>query len=140
VNGTAVPLVYVSYGQINAQMPVNVPTVQAVTLMVTCAGTQSNAITLSHPPAAPGIFTLNGTEAIVQNPSGSLNSPTTPAHPGDVLVTYLTGGVAVNSNSWITGAASPAGPASVSASNSLTVVDQFAQVLYASIASRGAGP
>lgn len=130
VNGTPTPLVYVSDGQINAQMPVGVPTGQPITLVVMNSGVASNTVTLNIPPAAPGIFTTNGTQAIIQNPNGSLNSSTSPAHAGDVLVAYLTGGGAVNSGSWTTGAASPDGPASVTASYTLTVGNQPAQVEY----------
>ncbi len=131
VNRTTAPLVYVSDGQINAQMPIGTPTGQAITLTVNNGSAVSNAVTLNVPPAAPGIFTANGTEAIVQNQNGSLNSANAPAHPGDVLVAYLTGGGAVNSSSpWITGAASPAGPSSITSSHSLTVGGQVAQVSY----------
>ena len=131
VNGTPAPLVYVADGQINAQMPTGVPTGQVITLTVTNAIGASNTVTLNVPPAAPGIFTTNGTRAIVQNPNGSINSSTSPAHPGDVLVAYLTGGGAVNSSgAWITGAASPAGPSAVTLQYSLTVGGQVAEVAY----------
>jgi uncharacterized protein (TIGR03437 family) len=130
VNGTLAPLVYVADGQINAQMPLGTPTGQAITLTVTSASAASNTVTLNVPPAAPGIFTTNGTQAIVQNPNGSINSSTSPAHVGDVLVAYLTGGGAVNSSSWSTGEASPAGPSSVTSPYSLTVGGQAARVGY----------
>jgi uncharacterized protein (TIGR03437 family) len=130
VNGTPIPLVYVAEGQINAQMPVGLPTGQPITLAVTNAGTASNAVTLNILPAAPGLFTVNGTQAIVQNSNGSLNSTTMPAHPGELLVAYLTGGGAVHSSSWISGAASPSGPVGVTAPYALTVGDQPALVQY----------
>ena len=131
VNGTPAPLVYVSDGQINAQMPIGTPTGQAITLTVKNGSAVSNTVTLNVPPAAPGIFTTNGTQAIVQNPNGSLNAASAPARPGDVVVAYLTGGGAVNSSSpWTTGAASPAGPSSVASPYSLTVGGQVAQVSY----------
>jgi uncharacterized protein (TIGR03437 family) len=130
VNGTLAPLVYVADGQINAQMPVGTPTGQAITLTVTSASATSNTVTLNVPPAAPGIFTTNGSQAIVQNPNGSINSSTSPARPGDVLVAYLTGGGAVNASSWTTGEGSPAGLSSVISPYSLTVGGQVAQVAY----------
>lgn len=131
VNGIPAPLVYVSSNQINAQLPIGTPTGQAVTMEVTNAGATSNVVTLIIPPAAPGIFTLDGKQAIVQNPNGTLNSSNTPAQPGDVLVAYLTGGGAVSSSgSWITGAASPSGPSSVTAPYLLTVGGRGAQVGY----------
>jgi len=130
VNGKAAPLIYVASTQINGQMPIDIPTGQPVSLTVLSGGVSSNSITIVVPAAAPGIFTANGTQAIVQNQNGSINSSTTPARPGDVLVAYLTGGGAVNSSSWTTGAASPAEPASVTAAYTLTVGNQPAQVEY----------
>ncbi len=131
VNGTPAPLVYVGDGQVNAQMPIGIPTEEPITLTVKNGVAASNTVTLNVPPAAPGIFTTNGTQALVQNQNGSLNSPKAPAHAGDVLVAYLTGGGAVNSSTpWTTGAASPAGPASVTSQYSLTVGGQVAQVGY----------
>lgn len=130
VNGTAVPLVYVSSGQINAQLPIDVPTGQPVTLTVMNGTAGSNQITLNIATAAPGIFTTNGTQAIIQNPNGSLNSPAAPARAGETLVAYLTGAGPVNSGSWTTGAASPSTPASVTTPYTLTFGTQPAVVQY----------
>jgi len=132
VNGEPAPLVYVSGNQINAQMPVDVPTGRPISVTITNAGgATSNAVSVTVPAAAPGIFTYNGNEAIVQNQDGSLNSTGAPAHPGDVLVAYLTGGGAVNAaGPWVTGAGSPGGPSSVSAPYSLTVGGKSAVVEY----------
>jgi len=131
VNGESAPLVYVSDKQINAQMPIDVPTGQPVSVTVTNAGSKSNTATVTIPPAAPGIFTYNGNLAVVQNPNGSVNSPTDPAHPGDVLVAYLTGGGAVNAaGPWLTGAASPGGLSGVTAQYSVSVDGQPAEVEY----------
>jgi uncharacterized protein (TIGR03437 family) len=129
LNGNPIPLLYASGGQINAQMPTETPTGEPVTLTVTNGAGLSNSVTMNVLPAAPGLFT-NGTQAVVQNPNGSLNSPSSPARAGEVLVAYLTGGGAVDSNAWITGAVSPAEPASVKASYALTVANQPAQVEY----------
>jgi len=131
VNGESAPLLYVSGTQINAQMPIDVPTGQPVTVKVTDGSTTSNAVTVTIPPAAPGIFIYNGDLAVVQNPNGSLNSPTAPAHPGDVLVAYVTGGGAVNAaGPWLTGAASPGGLSSVEGQYSVAVGGHPAEVEY----------
>jgi uncharacterized protein (TIGR03437 family) len=100
VNGEAAPLLYVSPNQINAQVPLDVPTGQPVSLSVTNGATQSNAVALSVNPGAPGVFEYGQNRAIVQNPDYSLNSEANPAHAGDVVVAYLTGG----------GLVTPAGP------------------------------
>ncbi len=131
VNGTPASLVYVSSNQINAQMPIGIPTGQPVSITVTNASAASNNVTVMIPPVAPGLFTSNDNQAIIQNQNGSLNSTAAPAHPGDVVVAYLTGGGAVNTaGSWISGAASPGGASSVTAPYSLTVGGQPAQVEY----------
>lgn len=130
VNGAPAPLVYVSGGQINAQMPIGIPAGQPANVAVMNATVPSNTVTLDVPAAAPGIFTTNGAQGIVQNPNGSLNSSSAPAHAGDVLVAYLTGGGAVNSTSWISGAASPTGPASVTGSYGVTVANESVPVQY----------
>jgi uncharacterized protein (TIGR03437 family) len=135
VNGTPAPLLYVGDNQVNAQMPIDVPPGQAVTFTVMNGSTPSNSVTLTLPAAAPGFFTSNGKDAIVQNPNGSMNSAVTPAHPGDVLVAYLTGGGAVNAaGPWVTGADSPQGASSVQASYSLTIGGQPADVQYVGLA------
>jgi uncharacterized protein (TIGR03437 family) len=131
VNGQPAPLVYVGANQINAQMPIEIPTGQPVSLTVINGGVTSNAVTVTIPPAAPGLFTFNGNQAIVQNPNGSLNSTTAPAHPGDVVVTYLTGGGSVSTvGTWTTGAGSPGGASRVTAPYSITVGGAPAQVYY----------
>jgi uncharacterized protein (TIGR03437 family) len=131
VNGESVPLFYVSPGQINAQMPLNAPTGSPVSVIVTSAGRNSNTATVDLAPAAPGVFTYGNNEAIVQNPNGSLNSAANPAHPGDVLVGYLTGGGPVNpAGSLVTGAASPSGPSPATLGYSVTVGGLQAKVSY----------
>jgi uncharacterized protein (TIGR03437 family) len=135
VNGESAPLVYVGGKQINAQMPVDVPTGQPVDVIVTNGGTASNAVTVTIPPAAPGIFTSDGTHAVVQNPNGTMNSSVAPALPGDVVVMYLTGGGAVHAGGpWMTGSASPGGPSPVMENYSLTVGGHAAQVEYIGLA------
>jgi len=131
VNNTPAPLLYVSDKQINAQMPVSTPTGQPVSVIVNNGSARSNTVSVTIPPAAPGIFTYNGNQALIQNQDGSVNSSTTPAHPGDVVVAYLTGGGQVNAQEpWLTGAASPPGPSGVTVPYSVTVGRQRAQVEY----------
>jgi len=122
VNGEVAPLVYVANNQINAQMPIDVPTGLPVTVTITNAGQQSNAVTINLAQAAPGIFTYGSNLAVVQNQDGSVNSPTTPAHPGDEIVAYLTrGGAVTPAGPWITGAASPGGLSGVTGQYSVAV-------------------
>lgn len=131
VNGAAVPLVYVSSTQINAQIPIDLPAGHAATVTVTNATGQSNTASVNVVAAAPGIFTYGNNLAVAQNPKGTVNAPSAPASPGDIVVAYLTGGGAVNaSGPWISGAASPAGISGVTGTYSVKVGGLAAQVEY----------
>ena len=136
INGKAAPLLYAGPNQINAQLPVDVPVGQPVSLSVTNGTAGSNAVSISVSAAAPGLFTYGQNQAIVQNPDGTLNSDANPAHPGDVLVAYLTGGGSVEaSGPWITGEPSPPGISGVTSPYSVTVGTQPATAYYFGLTS-----
>jgi uncharacterized protein (TIGR03437 family) len=107
-NGVQAPLLFVSGGQINAQLPWNVlssGTTGAATVVVTRDGTPSAPQTLQVGPFSPGIFAINNI-AVAINPDGSIAAPagaiagvnTHPAKIGDAggLVILATGLGAVN--------------------------------------------
>jgi uncharacterized protein (TIGR03437 family) len=90
INGVAIPLLYASPTQINAQVP------QAAALGTASIVVHAGSINL--PPAvltiqasAPSLFTLDGVHAAAQNQDGTINSPAAPAPPGSVLAVYCTG-------------------------------------------------
>jgi uncharacterized protein (TIGR03437 family) len=136
VNGEAAPLFYVSTTQINAQMPLDIQPGVA-TVVVTNGSNVSNAAAATVPAtAAPGIFLYNTNRAVVQNPGDGVNpppvnSPTAPAHVGDTVVGYLTGGGPVQAaGAWVTGHPSPNGLSPVTENYSVTVAGQPAVVNY----------
>jgi uncharacterized protein (TIGR03437 family) len=89
VNGTAIPLQYVSPAQINAVFPTGLSGL--VTLTVTSAAGQNTVNVLTR-PAVPAIFTSNGTAASALNAvTGSVVTSTTPLHGGDYVSLFLTG-------------------------------------------------
>ena len=131
INGQPIPLDYVSPAQINAQVPLETPANTPLTIAVVNTGKQSNSAALNALSAAPGVFTYGQNQAVVQNQNGSTNSPTNPAHLGDIVVAYLTGGGPVNaSGPWVTGGASPSGISPVTSSYSITVGGQQASSFY----------
>jgi uncharacterized protein (TIGR03437 family) len=131
INGQPIPLDYVSPTQINAQVPLETPVNTPVTIAVQNGAQHSNVAALNALAAAPGVFTYGSNHTIVQNQDQSLNSPTSPAHPGDIVVAYLTGGGSVRaSGPWITGGPSPGGASPVTASYSVTIGGQQAQTSY----------
>jgi len=122
VNGTAVPLFYVSTTQIDAQMPWNVPGNTLATVIVTNTGSNgsiSNAAAVWVPATAtPGISFYSNNRAVVVNADGSTNSSTDAASVGDEVVLYFTGGGPVNASGKLTsGALSPAGQSPVTDPN-----------------------
>ena len=85
------PLLYLSPGQINFQMPYEVAGLTAARLQVVKSGVASNAINVALTDAAPGIFPTIGEASAVTNPYGSINAPETPADAGAILTAYFTG-------------------------------------------------
>jgi uncharacterized protein (TIGR03437 family) len=131
INGEAAPLLYVSPTQINAQMPLDVPTGPPVPLSVTSGSSQTNTVALTVNPGGPGIFEYGQNRAIVQNKDYSLNSSSNPTHPGDVVVAYLTGGGLVTpSGPLTTGQPSPSGISPTKLNYSISVGGQQVQQYY----------
>jgi uncharacterized protein (TIGR03437 family) len=89
VNGVVAPLLYVSDGQINFQIPAETQAGTA-TVLVTVCGKASMPFPFQVLPVAPGIFMrLNG-DAAAQI-GGSPVSSSNPAPAGSVVSVYLTG-------------------------------------------------
>lgn len=106
VNGVAIPLIYANPWQINAQMPLETAPGQAQ--LIVKVGNSSSAPATFVVAQIPGIFTYGVTRAVVVNPDGAVNAQSSPAHAGDVLVAYLTGGGPVDAcGPLVTGAANP---------------------------------
>jgi len=90
INGLVAPLLYVSPGQINAQVPFGVPAGQA-TVVVRTQGTLSQPMAIQVQTAAPGVFTNAKGLAAAIDPDGSPNSVQNPAPAGGVVLVYFTG-------------------------------------------------
>jgi uncharacterized protein (TIGR03437 family) len=85
MNGIAAPLVYVSAGQINAQVPWELAGATSLSVQVLSNGVASNTATTMSAGTAPGIF------AVTHAADGSLVTSGNPAVPGEYLVIYCTG-------------------------------------------------
>ena len=132
VNGTKVPLYYVSAGQINAQMPYGISP-GTVTLTVTGPGGTSAGYSLPVIAAGPGIFQI-GTQAAAINSDGTVNSASHPAKAGSYVSVYMTGQGPVNP-AVATGAAAPASPLSnATSSYSATIGGQPVTVYFLGLA------
>jgi uncharacterized protein (TIGR03437 family) len=94
IGGVNAPLFYVSPGQINFQVPVEIP-LGSGSLAVQ-RGTQMSAVrTVSIVASAPGLFVKNpgvvDTPAIVHASDFSYVTEQNPAHPGEYLAAFCTG-------------------------------------------------
>ena len=90
IDGIACPLLFVSPGQINAQVPFEVAHGPA-TAVLQAPRMPPAAIALTVVPAAPRIFTNGQNHAAAKNTGGSPNGPENPAQVGSLLSVYLTG-------------------------------------------------
>ncbi len=131
INGEPAPLFYVSSDQIDAQMPWDIQGNTVASVIVTNGTSASNAAAVYVPATGtPGISSSNNRAPVV-NADGSINSPANPAAVGDEVVVYFTGGGPVQaSGALTTGAAAPAGDSPVTGTNSITVGDAAATVVY----------
>jgi uncharacterized protein (TIGR03437 family) len=95
VNGTAVPMLFVSSTQVNGQLPFNVD--GRATMVIKTPGGISNNFNFTIQPAAPSIFRTGtagpatGLATVVRADNGEYITPTNPIHPGDSIIIYATG-------------------------------------------------
>jgi uncharacterized protein (TIGR03437 family) len=91
-NGVAVPLYFVSSGQINAQVPFEVG-LGNLSVQVTVGGQVSAPQTINVAAFSPGIFTVDsaGTGAFLHASDYVMVSSSAPAQPGEYILIYATG-------------------------------------------------
>jgi uncharacterized protein (TIGR03437 family) len=134
VNGESAPLFYVGPGQINAQMPWDIQPGLASVVVTSAAGVSNTAAVTVPATAVPGVFPQYPTNAaVVASAANVLITPQAPAHIGDTVVAYFTGGGPVNAvGPLVTGAYNPNGqsPVTSTMNNSVTVAGVQAVVQY----------
>jgi uncharacterized protein (TIGR03437 family) len=136
VNGTAVPMIYVSSRQINAQLPY--PVDGNTTLTLRTPGGVSDNFNLTIAPAAPSIFRtlLNGevdVATVVRAANNQIVTPSNPVHRGDTLTIYATG-LGRTTPAVESGAAAPAEPlANVVVTPTVTLGGVPAEVTFAGL-------
>lgn len=122
VNGELAPLFYVDQGQIDAQMPWDIPANTVATVIVKNGSSTSNAAAVFIPAAAPGISMYGNNRAVVVNTDGAVNSGSDTASVGDEVVAYFTGGGPVMAaGKLVTGSPAPNGLSPVINSSSATI-------------------
>ena len=91
----ALPLLYTSTGQVNVQVPFDIPVNTQFQMTVQKGNILSVPESLVIAPAQPGVFTTNqqgtGQGVIVKSDGVTLAQPATPAGIGETVVIYCTG-------------------------------------------------
>ena len=138
VNGIAVPMLFVSPSQINAQMPFQAD--GNVTLILRTPGGVSDNFNLSVLPGAPSVFRSGtagpdtGIPTMLRDRNGELVTQSNPVHWSDVITIYLTG-LGRTSPAVETGVPAPGDPpASVLVMPSVTLGGVPLQVNFAGLA------
>ena len=99
IGGMPAPLFYVSSGQIDAQIPYELPGGKQYQVIVSANGALSAPVAVQVNAVAPGVLPYpNTTELVALRLDGSLVSDSSPAKPGDQLFFFVAGmGVTDNS-------------------------------------------
>ena len=126
------PLFYVDSGQIDAQIPWDIPGNTLANVVVKNGTAVSNTAAVYIPATGtPGISVYGNNRAVVVNPNGSVNSGTDTANVGDTVVVYFTGGGPVRAAGKLTtGAAAPGGLSPITGDSSITVNGVAGKVNY----------
>ncbi|HTS25121.1 MAG TPA: hypothetical protein VMH81_04565 [Bryobacteraceae bacterium] len=138
VNGSAIPMMFASPGQINAQLPLHIAGRVPMTLYT--PGGVSDDYYVNVNATAPAIF-QNGTAGplgniplVIKASNQQLVTPTNPIHPGDELWIYATG-LGETSPEVPAGTAAPsAPPASALTPPNVQLGDVALSVSYAGLA------
>jgi uncharacterized protein (TIGR03437 family) len=94
LNGTAIPLLFVSAGELKAVLPEDIPAGEKLSVVVEYQGRQSDAVDVEVITAVPGVFTLDVTgkgQAAAVRENGSLNSADNAVDRGEVITLMVTG-------------------------------------------------
>ena len=143
LDGQALPILFASPGQINAQVPFSLASNATLQVVVRRREQISVPEVFVVAPAQPGIFTKNqqgsGQGIVVRSDQVTLAEAGTPARAGEAIVIYGTG-LGPVSQQVAAGAPSPASPLAATVSPvSVTVGGRAAQVLFAGLTPGFAG-
>lgn len=143
VNGTPIPMMYVSSSQINAQLPFSAT--GNATLVLRTPGGISQGFNVTIQPAAPSVFhsgtagPQTGIPTIVRSTNNTLVTNSNPIHPNDEIIIYATGLGAV-SPPVADGAAGPTSPLAVTTTPpTVTIGGMNLRVDYAGLAPEMVG-
>ena len=139
IGGVAAPLFFVSPGQINAQVPYELPADEPVNVVVRAGAGYATPKPIRLARLAPGIAAYADGKVVAQHLDYSLVNAASPARPGEYVILYLVGMGPVTVPV-TTGAASPASPLAMASVQPLvTIGGAPAEVYFAGLTPGGVG-
>jgi len=133
IGGELAPLYFVSSGQINAEVPVDLTPGQEYQVLVVANNALTTPDTIHIAPVTPGIARLVNGQVLAQHSDFSLVTETAPAKPGEFLVVYLAG-MGLTDTPVKTGEQAPSFPlATVNISASVSIDGESAPILFAGL-------
>ena len=90
IDGTPSPLFFVSYNQINLQIPFEAAGKTSVVARIEADGYDPAEFPVTLRPVGIGLFTVDLTRAAALNQDGTLNTGDNPAAPGSIVQFYAT--------------------------------------------------
>lgn len=140
VGGVESPLFYMSKGQLDVQIPSELPAMQQYVIVVSANNAYTVPQTIDLVPAQPGVASFADGHLLAQHSDFTLVDSGHPAKPGEFLVMYLTG-MGPTNPSVPTGAAAPVSEplARVTMQPTVAVDGQSASVAYAGLTPGSVG-
>jgi uncharacterized protein (TIGR03437 family) len=139
IGGIAAPLYYVSDGQINAQLPLQLTAGKQYQILISANGALTLPDTLDIEPVTPGVAATSSGQFIAQHANGSYVTAASPAQPGEILTIYLAG-MGLTDGAITTGEVAPSTPlAHPLVQPVVTVNGESAQIAFAGLTPQAVG-
>ena len=135
IGGVPAPILFVSPGQVNVQVPFELTPGQPYQVIVSTRGGLSPPDEIYLSSVSPGMAEIPGGQVIAQHidAKGTLVSESAPAGPGELIVIYLVG-LGLTDSPVRSGEASPSSPpANAAAMPSVTIDGEIVKLLFAGL-------
>jgi len=139
IGGVEAPLYYVSDGQLNAQLPLELSAARQYQILISANGALTTPDSVNLEPVTPGVAALVDGTIIAQHIDGSYVTTAAPSHPGEVLTIYLAG-MGLTDVTVKTGEQSPSDPlAHPTVQPTVTVNGENAEIGFAGLTPQSVG-
>jgi len=138
VGGVEAPLAFVSPGQVNAQIPMELASNRQYQVVISANNAFSSPDTISLAAVQPGITNSAGRINAHHNADFTLITSDSPAKPGEVITIYLVG-MGLTDTAVVSGAPSPASLAKTRVQPKVTIDGKEAVIFFAGLTPDAVG-